>query len=77
MGFTPPVGLNRGTPLVLTGWSTPSPSGLDGGTPSPHQNWMGVPPGKDLSPVEVLWDGDGIPPWKGHGTSGGGSIIGW
>ena len=36
---------------------------------------IGVPPGKDMGPVEVLWDGDGLPPQKGHGTSG--SIMGW
>ena len=34
---------------------------------------MGYPQ-KDMGPVEVLWDGDGIPP-EGHGTSG--SIMGW
>ena len=27
-----------------------------------------------MGPVEVLWDGDGVPQ-KGHGTSG--SIMGW
>ena len=31
--------------------------------------------GKDMGPVEVLWDGDGAPCWKWHGTSG--SIMGW
>ena len=36
----------------------------------------GVPhPRKDMGTVEVLWDGGGYPPWKGHGTSG--SIMGW
>ena len=25
--------------------------------------WLGYPPtGKDMGPVEVLWDGDGVPP---------------
>ena len=28
-----------------------------------------------MGPVEVLWDGMGYPPPKGHGTSG--SIMGW
>ena len=28
-----------------------------------------------MTPVEVLWNGDGVPPGKGHGTSG--SIMGW
>ena len=23
---------------------------------------MGYPPGKDMGPAEVLWDGDGVPP---------------
>ena len=35
----------------------------------------GVPAAKDMGPVEVLWDGDGVPPPKGHGTSA--SIMGW
>ena len=36
----------------------------------PVWNWMGYSPGRDLEPVKVLWDGDGVPPWKGHGSSG-------
>ena len=37
----------------------------------------GVPAGKDLGPVKLLWDGNEVPPspMKGHGTSG--SIMGW
>ena len=31
----------------------------DWGTPPPGTT---VPPRKDMGPVEVLWDGDGIPP---------------
>ena len=45
------------------------------GTPSQDRGFPGGPPRKDMGPVEVLWNGDGVPPWKGHGTSG--SIMGW
>ena len=27
-------------------------------------------PRKDMEPVEVLWDGNEVPPGKGRGTSG-------
>ena len=27
----------------------------------------GVPPGRDMAPVEVLWNGDGVHPKKGLG----------
>ena len=45
-----------------------------GSTPA-KADWMGVPPGRDLGSVEVLWDGGGVPSRKGHGTNG--SIMGW
>ena len=45
-------------PSVLT-W-------LEGGTQEhPHPDLRlvaGISPGKDIAPVEVLWDGDGVPP---------------
>ena len=44
---------------------------------SPNQDWMRVPPpilyrvphppGRDLGPVKVLWDGGGVPPGKDMG----------
>ena len=49
-----------GTPL----WGTPC---LDSGTEVPPRRDLGpvtrVPPDKDMGPVEVLWDGDEVPPW--------------
>ena len=46
------------------------------GYPPPIYTWLGyphpdlarVPPGRDMGPVEILRDGDGVPPQKGHGT---------
>ena len=38
-----------GTPVLAGGYSI--------------LTWLGVPPERDLGPVEVLWDGDGIPPF--------------
>ena len=52
----------------------PPCSDLAGGYPTPGQGYPGIPPiltslgvpwvlpGRDLEPVEVLWDGDGVPP---------------
>ena len=50
-----------------------------GGVPHPWPGGYlgpvtGVPPRKDMGPVEVLWEEMGSP-WKRHGTSG--SIMGW
>ena len=49
-------------------WGTPSPHPDQGGTPSQEPGVLTHPhlvrgyPGKDMRPVEVLWDGDGVPP---------------
>ena len=42
--------------------SPPQP-GQDGGYP---RTGHPLAPRKDMGPVEVLWDRDGVPPWKGH-----------
>ena len=57
---------------------TPCPDLTRGYPVSPQEGtWdqsLGTPP-KDMGPVEVLWDGNRVPPVKGPGTSG--SIMGW
>ena len=56
----------QGTPLSGTGWSTPWKGTSD------QWNYygmeMGYPPRKDMGPVEVevLWDGDRVPPKQTH-----------
>ena len=68
--------LAGGTPSLVGGtpsWGTPG-KGLGTshwGTPPPERTWdqwryygmdMGYSPRKDMGPVEVLWDGDGVTP---------------
>ena len=60
--------VSMGVPLILT-WLVGTPS-LAGGTPGKGpgtsgsiMGWRwGTPPRKDMGPVEVLWDGDGVNP---------------
>ena len=56
---------------VLAGWDLGTPPAWDWGTPHLGLGYAlrrnlgpvtGVPPRKDMGPVEVLWDGDGVPP---------------
>ena len=67
------------------GWGYPTQY-WTGGTPEWVPPWEGVwnfyememrppPPQKKGGPVKVLWNGDVVPPQKGHGTSG--STMGW
>ena len=54
--------------IALTGTGLPLPQ-WDWDTPT--WDW-GTLPRKDMGPVKVLWDGNGVnpPPQEGHGTSG-------
>ena len=47
-----------------TGWGTPPPHLVQAGYPLPTWDLGldGVPPGKDMGPVEILWDGYGVAP---------------
>ena len=51
--------------VPIPGWGYPREGTLD--------QSLGYPPGKDMGPVEVSWDGDGVPPektceqWKYYG----------
>ena len=61
-----PIPGSGGTPYLTGGtlswdWGTPWEGTWD--------QWLWYPLGRDLWPVT------GVPPWKGHGTSG--SIMGW
>ena len=62
-GVPPCPDLARGYPIP--GQGTPPPSGPGWGPPPPPLSGpgLGTPLGKDLGPVEVLWNGDGVPPW--------------
>ena len=62
--------------VMAGGGGYPIQSWLEGvGTPSSPGQREVAPSGKDMGPVEALWNGDGYPSQKGHGTSG--SIMGW
>ena len=62
------------------GWWVPPTSQVRMGGTHP---WLGpvtgVPPGKDMGPVEALWDGDGIPllNYKGNETNGSIMVLRW
>ena len=47
---------------VVSHPGVPSCPDLAGGYPIPAWGYPGVHPRKDMGPVEVLWDGDGVPP---------------
>ena len=60
-GTYPCLGL--GYPLPWTRVPPPRDLGPVTGYPPPEWTWdqsLGYPPGKDIGPVEVLWDGNGI-----------------
>ena len=44
-----------GTPCLGLGYPQNGPGTSQWGTSQP--------PGKDMGPVEVLWDGERVPPW--------------
>ena len=54
--------LMQATPVLTWLGGTPSQDGgtLSWGTPRPDLA-EGYPPGRAMGPVEVLWDGDGVP----------------
>ena len=57
----------RGYPIPRQGVPHPRmgvPDLAGGGSPSQDGRYDGVPPGKDMVLVEVLWDGDGVHPRK-------------
>ena len=56
-------GSSWGTPCPdLAGGTHPWPGGYPHQGIPPHPDLTGVPPGKVMGPVEVLWDGDGVSP---------------
>ena len=81
-GLPPPPTRTEVTPWdwgTLQDWDNPWEGTWDQllGNPPPKghgasgsiMEWRwGTPSGKDMGPVEVLWDGDGVPP-AGHGQS--------